>query len=248
MILLRYAAKKFLEFFWLPTLIGLIFLLDKFRHYRVFVLFLPFYVIYFAWAEFRTLAPIYPVLLFSCLKSFEWLASGMGFSNEADPEDKDRLYFLVYIPSVDIILLMHYNRCVLYYSNLPILLALVFPLVVGLLKEFPRIKFRTLIREGDLLTMYILVRILPVGLIYFVFMLLNRDAGRISSGWVMYIAVFVYSQVAYFSSGKLIVRIQKRYNHQIYSEEWLMDQFLADMLYLCFIGILSVLVYSYSWY
>lgn len=82
-ILFRYAAKKFLDFFWIPALLGLVFTSRKYRHYQVFVLcFLPFYVIYSAWAELRTLAPIYPVLIFSCLKSFEWIASTMKHAEQ----------------------------------------------------------------------------------------------------------------------------------------------------------------------
>lgn len=120
-----------------------------------------------------------------------------------------------------------------------IYLVLIFPLLVDLVIEYPRVKFNT-VDEEHTFTSYLFVRILPVVLIYITFRLFSRD---LNFDVLTTLCVFAYSEISFLLSGMIIKKIYMGKNYTVYSEEWLMTRFLKDMLYFCFLGGLAFVSY-----
>ena len=112
-----------------------------------------------------------------------------------------------------------------------------FPILLDLFRDYPKLDIRSIRKEGRLET-YLFVKIFPVSIIILAYWVLKRNLGEDSNSIILFIIQSIYSLATYSLSQKLVKRIYRKYEYKKYSELWLTNNFLAEVIYSCSICIL----------
>jgi hypothetical protein len=111
------------------------------------------------------------------------------------------------------------------------ILIFILPVLLGVIREFPKLKILTIKDPFDRLTTYIFVKLLPITVAFFGGNSIKNALGGPNQPLLSTTFMFVYSFVTYKLIWKIFVKKLEKAEVARYSEIWLTTVFSADILY-----------------